>query len=123
MPVRYGDNVLGGMYGDHCALNGTAAVASMGSPVQALSLHSINQSEFLTHASSEQPMSSNCCLPIDPLRKCEQGASPLQNQGCVSLLRDPASSSSPDLGGEMARDGSTLLSVAILAKTSTFPSI
>lgn len=43
MTVQYGHHVLGGMYGDHCASNATAAVASMESPVQAHSFHSINR--------------------------------------------------------------------------------
>lgn len=42
MTVQYGHHVLGGMYGDHCASN---AVASMESPVQAHSFHSINRRE------------------------------------------------------------------------------
>ncbi|KAL3754155.1 hypothetical protein ACJRO7_001412 [Eucalyptus globulus] len=92
-PVQYGDNVLGGMRRDHCASIGTGAVASMQIPVQAHSLQSINQNEFLTHACSKQATPSYCC---------KQGAIPsafdIQNQGRFSLPSNPASSSVPAHG-------------------------
>lgn len=67
---------------------------------------------MLTHASSEQPIPSNCGVPFDLLGMCEQGANPtpfhVQNQGRLSHLNDPASSSVPDHGGETSCDDSAL---------------